>query len=180
MINLLPDAYKKTLDREHWLRIIATNCLFFCYVAVISLVLFFPSYILTKVRVDEAHMKNDTLQAQQGSVHDVTKTIQDLAAAAQKAREISPRLTTTSLHDLLGVLVDKPTGIRITEISYTNRTDTNQMVFVGKARTRESLTAFNKFLSARPEFSHVDIPISNFAKDSNFEFSATVTIKPPQ
>lgn len=177
MINLLPDAYKKTINHEHWLRVVATNCLFFCYLAAMSLVLFFPSYVFTKIRADEVHTEGQAVQAGDGT-RDVSKTIRELGVAAAKAREISARLTATSVHDVLHVLEGKPAGIRVVEISYTNHDDVNQLVLKGVARTREALTSFSKFLSAQAQFSAVDIPISNFAKDRNFEFTATVTIKP--
>lgn len=177
MINLLPDAYKKTIDHEHWLRVIATNCLFFCYLAAMSLVLFFPSYVLTKIRADEARVESQALQVGDGTT-DVSKTIRELGVAATKARELSSRLTTTSLHDVLHLLEGKPAGIRVVEISYVNHDGVNQLILKGIAQTREALTSFNKFLSGQSQLSAVDIPISNFAKDRNFEFTATVTIKP--
>lgn len=187
MINLLPDEYKKTIHREHQLRILTINALFFCYLALISLALFFPSYILTRVRVEEARAEGEAVAATVGGKQDVGKIVGELGVAAQIAREIGADLSAPSVHSLLKLLDGKPTGIRVTEISFAAQGAAgaadaaavgHELVLRGTARNRESLTSFNKFLSAQTQLSQVDIPISNFAKERNFEFTARVTVQP--
>ncbi len=179
MINLLPETYKTALAREYKMRLLGLSCLFISYALVISLVLFFPSYIITKIRADGVAAERARKTTTADPTKDVQATIASLSASAQTAQEMAARLPTTSLFEMVRALEGKSSSIRITEIAYNNRVAApEQIILKGVARTRESLTTFNRFLVALPFVSHVDIPISSFAKETNFPFSATLDVKP--
>lgn len=179
MINLLPDAYKVALAREYKMRFVGLALLFVCYALFISLVLFFPAYVLTSARAADTLNERNTQAAR--SQNDIQKTITDLGVAARLAGEMSSRKVHVSLFEVLKSLEGKPASIRIKEIAYTTQHteegDTVQLVLKGVARNRESLTTFNRFLSGQPVVSRVNIPISNFAKETDFEFTATADLK---
>ena len=73
----------------------------------------------------------------------------------------------------------KPPNIRIKNIVFDNERDPEPatITLIGIATDRESLRSFGRLMEARTEFSTVDLPVSNFAKEKDIEFSMLVTIK---
>ena len=178
MINLLPEKQKRVLAREYAFRLCGVACPFLCYGLLISLAFLFPSYVLTKARADDVANQNKAQMQSSDQDHNVPQTLAALATASQKATELSADISVLPLYDILRMLESHPSAVHITEMSYTNKSkDTPPALIInGTANTREGLIAFNTFLASSTELSNVDIPISNFAKDSNFQFSANADV----
>lgn len=179
MSNLLPKREQTLLKKEYSLRRIIVLLFLFSAVLGISFVLLFPSYILSRVNKTEAAIR---LQAAQRTMQ--TKSGDDISAsvrdAKDKARALQISQKMHSVYDLVRLFEKKSEEIKINEMYY-NRSEEGVVTLAikGKAGTRESLTAFRRQLEAQPEFLSINLPISNFAKDRNIEFSVDIVVKNP-
>jgi len=73
------------------------------------------------------------------------------------------------------VLLGKRPDIRITQILYVNDPALGKKISItGTAPSREVLLLFRQSLEDNPTFKNVDLPISNFVKGSNIQFSLSL------
>lgn len=73
------------------------------------------------------------------------------------------------------ILLEKIPSIKITRISYENNSPEGKKINIfGTAPSREVLLLFRRALEQNTSFKSVDLPISNFVKGSNIEFSLTL------
>ena len=148
------------------------------FALIISILLLLPSYFLSQVRANEAraelerskHVLDTEVQPE-----DVTK---EITAALRNANDLKPFTQPLSVYQLVRVFENKPTGIKITNISFTNGAPEQSKIIVeGKAPNRESLTTFGDLVEGRAEFASVELPVSNFVKEKDIDFSMTITVK---
>ncbi len=177
MINILPAQQKITLKKEYALRRLTVALGMTSVALLISFLLLLPSYFLSQVRAniikaDLEHSKRilDT-ELQPEAVTN------ELSAAIRDAADLKPFVPPDSVSELIGIFERKPATISITSFSFQNQIEQPVIVLQGKAADRESLTAFGKSLEERVEFASVELPVSNFVKESNITFSMTVTLK---
>ena len=70
----------------------------------------------------------------------------------------------------------KGEGIVIKSYSFNRKnTGISPIVVTGDAKTRAQLSAFRDALEMNPYFKTVTLPLSDLAKDSDIEFSITIT-----
>ena len=74
---------------------------------------------------------------------------------------------------LVDVTNSKGAGISITNLFYTKE----NLSITGIAESRETLLDFRRELEQKAYTETVDLPISNFAKDTNIPFSMNVAFK---
>ncbi|MDO8659129.1 MAG: hypothetical protein Q7K54_00850 [Candidatus Parcubacteria bacterium] len=73
------------------------------------------------------------------------------------------------------IVANKMSEIKITDISYENDTEKGKKVNIeGVAPSREALLSFRLALEGDKSFKQVDLPISNFVKGSNIQFSLSL------
>lgn len=72
------------------------------------------------------------------------------------------------------VISQKTAGIKIENISYENSVKGKTVKVQGIARSREQLLLFRRALEESGAFKEVDLPISNFVKGSNIQFSLSM------
>ena len=73
------------------------------------------------------------------------------------------------------IVVNKMPEIKITDISYDNDIEKGKKVNIeGIAPSREALLSFRLALEGDKNFKQVDLPISNFVKGSNIQFSLSL------
>lgn len=84
-----------------------------------------------------------------------------------------PKLT----HYLNIIFLNKTKTILIDDISYIDINEKNATITVnGKSATREALLTLVKNLQTSGVFLSVDLPISNYAKEKDLDFSIKLTI----
>lgn len=178
MINLLPKEYDKIVRREYAARRLVIIFLFIIILSLISAALLFPSYIMSKIYEGEATRTYETLVKAAGDPQNIEKLLRDLGAAAKTAGELSSDSFSVSAYELIRSLEAKSDSIKLIEISFINRSkDEAHLTLKGVAKTRESLTSFGKFLTSHPNLKDVDLPISNFAKESDISFIVTAGVQ---
>ena len=74
------------------------------------------------------------------------------------------------------ILSNKILSIRINEIFYTlDDQSAATITLAGVSSTREALVSFVKKLEDSGSFQAVNLPVSNFRKDKNIDFSISMT-----
>lgn len=106
---------------------------------------------------------------------------QDLLTWAQSLRvkvaALTPALSSPQPYEYFEkVLKSKPANVRITSFSYTKAG--NVLNAKGKAPDRQSLLQFQSNLVSSGDFSKVDFPVDNLAKESNIDFEFNITPLP--
>jgi hypothetical protein len=178
MLNLLPQEQKNLLKKEYSnRRIVVWLGLIMC-VLVISLILLAPSYFLTRMKAEQVRTELENTKRSLDAEMPPAEIVAELEAAVRHAEALKPLVKQQSLYELLQIFESKPNTIRITGLSFRGGTNGKSIIELkGKAVDRESLTGFGRALEGRAEFETVDLPVSNFVKEKDIEFSMIVTLK---
>ena len=179
MIDLLPEDQKKNVLREYRYRKYAV--IFFCLfvVALITLLLFIPSYILAVYKNNDANARfnvkpvETAVGTETSLKHEIDNANLDLTILGETGT------TTPVLSEMISMISkDKTADNVVTSISYSVLDNGKIKVDVsGVAKSRDSLSAFANLLSLEKGIAKVDIPISNFAKDTDISFSFSINSK---
>ncbi|MSU44870.1 hypothetical protein EXS45_01685 [Candidatus Nomurabacteria bacterium] len=187
MINLIPNKEKKEMVRGFYYRLIV---LFLLMISVSFLILFFsilPSYLLS---IAKNNIVNTKLKLQKNEpvplpdqqtltiIKDLDDKINLIESAASNKFIISQKV-------INAIVLRKLPDIKITDISYeanSSKTKGKKISIQGKkisiqgnAPSREVLLLFRLALESDTLFKQVDLPISNFIKGSNIQFSLSLT-----
>ncbi|MDP2705219.1 MAG: hypothetical protein U1D31_02645 [Patescibacteria group bacterium] len=176
MFNLLPEIEKKNIRTIYNDRRMVLSLLLLTITGVIAFLLIIPSFIMTKAKEAETVSQVGLLREALAS-----KDVDDLNNAITVARDEIKALqetngSTLSVHDLfLKVLSHKSANIRVTGLLYGTVGEKHEIVVNGIARDRESLLTFAQEIGKEQVFSDISLPVSNFAKNKDIEFSFSVT-----
>jgi hypothetical protein len=177
MANLLPKKEQNALKREYSLRRFDVILFLVCVVLAVSLILLFPSYILSKVRATNVSAELEIVKKATNAANPTDDLTLRLREAKEKAVTLQVFEKNLSVYDLIHTFETKSPSIKLKDISYTRGIDDVLITIQGRAGDRESLTTFQKQIKAYPNFSRVDLPISNFAKDKDIDFTMKITVK---
>jgi len=186
MINLLPQKHQELLNLRYRLNRLTIASYFVVALSLISLSFFAFGYFLTQERINIIVSQNNakeltTSDGEMMSGEDVSATIANLSQTSRLADEIDSKLSPSAVYETIQVLKSKPPSVHVYEMSYSNKLSADgpskTLILKGVADNRDGLVALGKFLDSVPEFKEVDLPISNFAKESNIDFSLIVTLK---
>lgn len=174
MINLIPNEEKKMKAKDFYFRLVVVSLAALGLALVIGLAAAAPSLLLSSIDKNFAESK---LVAQKSEP--ITATDEHLsaeAAALNGKLAIVERAETEkysiSRKVINEIVLRKMPDIRITRIWYENVPAGGRKVnIVGVAPSRERLLAFRRALEDDVAFKKVELPISNFVRGSNLEFS---------
>jgi len=177
MINLIPKEEKKEMAKGFYYRLAV---LFFVVVGISFLfacVAILPAYFLSLTGNNVAEEK---LAAQKGEPvplldQQTLATIKDLNSKLDLIEKIENNKFNVSQKVINTIILKKMSGIKITDISYENDSHNSppqgrKISIEGTAPSRSLLLSFRQALEDDPNFKQVDLPISNFVKDSNIQF----------
>ncbi len=173
MFWLLPENHRKKLIREYRLRLAIMFFLSLNILAVCALIFFIPVYTKVHWLQKNASFVENNLESNIKSENNpsVSKAVEDIKsnmniAALDNRSAVSP---------IIAVIQVKNSGIAITSFVYSYNSSGSSLAVSGVATDRQALTDFKNNLESQKIFETVDLPISNFAKDSDLPFSLTVT-----
>ncbi len=176
-MNLLPQKEKMENRREYFYRFSAGLTGAVLASLLIGGFALLPSYILIKIKQAELKINLVSLKNLNGA-DDGAEVYKILEATDQRVDFLSPQpalFLTAAAEKIAG---RKPAGVRIDGLSYhpqePAQTWSAAIALTGLATSREALVAFVKALQAEPTFSSINVPVSNFAKDRDIEFSLTL------
>jgi hypothetical protein len=174
MINLLPVEEKKKIAADYRVRI-ATFYLYSAgIILVIASVALLPSYFLASLKERLTSGKWESLKNLPVPEPD-KETVQGIKDVNAKTSLIqnSEKSKFPVLESAFDeVIYQKMPDIKLTAIDYEKDKDGVKKISLrGLAPDRERLLLFRQALEADKIFSKVDLPISNFVKGENIDFS---------
>ncbi|MEK7170654.1 MAG: hypothetical protein AAB767_05185 [Patescibacteria group bacterium] len=176
MSNLLPQTEKETIRREYRIRLaIVALWLLFAAVSIASALLI-PSYFLSSQKEKAASERFETLSANVRKEN--AAAIDSILSGAQSRLSLLSRIPPkVFFHEALTQVVSvKGSKISVEEISFTEGEDgTWKFIIRGRAGNRSALLSYAKALERAGIFKKADVPISDFAKDTDIAFSLLAT-----
>jgi len=174
MIDLMPTKEKKELIRAFYLRLTTVLFLVLGVCMLIASIALLPSYFLSiakensvneKLKIEKSEGVYAVNEQTLLQINALDKKLTLLERAEKNKFLVSERV-------IKQILSRKLSDVKITEISYRVVDTNGQTVTIkGTAPSRERLLLFRMALEQDPSFRQVDLPISNFVKGSNIEFS---------
>lgn len=174
MHNLLSPEEKKLVRREYYVRLASVFLVFVLCTLFIALFFLYPSYVISKQR-EVLAARNEEIFIQSVEVRDEEALSKIIASTKQKmdALEASEEKNVSAL--VKAVLEKKRPGIRVTDFTIKTEEGTRTITLGGVASSRIALRSFVKDLEAVSFFKDVRIPVSDYADETNIDFSIFIT-----
>ena len=154
------------------MRLIIVICWLIVFISLAGIALLLPSYLtaIGKVNIikSENQLKENSIQAlKDQNFNDKIKKIDySLSALKGSVNILSPRETYNKILNSL------PIGVSLGRYSYNLIDDNSASISIdGVAGNRDELVELQNRLKFNPEFSGIDIPITNFTKKKDLSFS---------
>ncbi len=177
MFNLIPQSLKGYIladYKERRIVVILVGVVFLILIAFVFLApslgyLFFEEKnILAEVEAMKSLDQFKKVDQVETSIKDANEQLRALLT------EVSPVDPIRAIERVIAV---KNSGVHITDMQYQEITATSSsLVMRGSADKRDALKQFVTNVQALPGFADVVLPVSNFAKDKDIDFSISVTI----
>jgi hypothetical protein len=179
MLNLLPKIQKKAIIREYRIRFIIMALVLLLMGEAIALVLMAPPYITASLRIgllnsQSAGLKVQTATAEANRLSDIVKQTNTYLAVLTASS--TPTGAALLLEHIIAV---KDANIRLTSFNYSGKGQ-QKLDIGGTASTRQALLDFVKKLKSLPGIVVSDLPVSDFAKSQDIDFSVNVTVADPK
>lgn len=180
MFTLLTQEKRQELLKRYRVRLALTVSIFLLILLLIGLVFLTPTYLAVKSEENTlTGIKANAKESIEGeSNQDIQKTLADL----KKDIDILKPEDTSVANIILLVTNSLSSGVKITNFYYSSgekladgEKGKSTLKIVGLANSRKTLIDFSKILETSDVFDDVDLPIGNLAKDSNINFSLTLT-----
>lgn len=178
VINVLPYENKKELKREYWMRYGTVVLNFILMISLISTLLLFPAYFLSSQKERLVEQKLEAFDRENPTLikNDINKIVTDIntkleiLSKAEGPWKLSERV-------INNILENRIQGITYSQILYSKKGTESLLEIRGVASSRDTLRNFKTILDNNPNFSRVDLPISNFLEKSNLNFTILITLK---
>lgn len=180
VVNILPLNEKKKLTFDYWMRftIMALNLV--SILGVLFILLLFPSYFLSKSREAIVDNQLQTFNQENPNItkEDISKTKNEINT---ELRTIVNSIPSYKISDKVinNILVSKTSGITFSQIivNKINGDNTQMIQIQGISKNRDSLRNFKTQLESNPNFTNVDLPVSNFLEKENLNFAISFIVK---
>ena len=177
MFNSLPNYLKEKVRSEYHLRLFVVVLSFIILLQISFLIFLFPSWLISLYKENEviSQVKKSDKLSLDSEIEVINSTVESINT---KLTTINSTLEYPKVIRLMdGILSKKTKDIYIKELAYTSLGETKARInLVGTGATRESLVFFVKKLEESRFFEKVDLPISNFTRDRNINFSINLTV----
>jgi hypothetical protein len=178
MINLIPTEERKKMTVDFYLRFVVVFLLLGSFTVFVACLAILPAYFLSSeknkvVDLKLAVQKNEPMplfgEQYLATVKDVNNKLGLVENAEKNKFIISEKVVSA-------ILLKKSPGVKITQLIYGNDTVGGRKInIIGTAATRDSLLSFRRALEDDDAFKNVDLPISNFVKDTNIQFNLSLS-----
>ncbi|MFA6515136.1 MAG: pilus assembly protein PilM [Candidatus Paceibacterota bacterium] len=188
VINVLPYEKKKILHREYWMRFFTILFNLIALSCMVAALLFFPSFFFSQSKEKLVENKLEVFNRENPDLtsSNIDKIIGDINSKldildkAKEPYQVSDRV-------LNSILSTKTAGITFSQILFnkdvikttdpTKKGDISVVEIHGVASNRDSLRNFKTALDNNPNFSEVNLPISNFLEKSDLIFTISIKMK---
>jgi hypothetical protein len=175
MINLIPPEAQRRITYEYGARVVTVCLLLWALAGVVVGVATLPSYLLVTERLQAVSVD---LAAATASADSDSAVSRALIVASEQARLLREAENTQRFSTLVAV-VEAAAGSGVSISSYDFGRDGQALrpvVVGGNAASRQALAAFRDALLAQPLVEEVNLPISNFARDRDIDFSLSISV----
>ncbi|HBA45691.1 hypothetical protein A2W67_01255 [Candidatus Nomurabacteria bacterium RIFCSPLOWO2_02_40_28] len=174
MINLIPNKEKKEMTRSFYFRLVVLFLVMLAVSAFIAFVAILPSYFLSSIKYNLISTKLEIQKKEVIATPDqkTLLAVKDLNTKLDLVENAEKNKFNISEKVINAIVSDKMPSIKITKIFYESDPEQGKKISIqGSAPSREVLLSFRRALEADSAFKKVDLPISNFVKGSNIQFS---------
>ncbi len=143
------------------------------FIASVAMV---PAYFISSIKENLANakldiQKNEVVPPLDQHTTDVIKDLNGKLTLVDNAEKSKFNISTRVIN---AILLKKIPEIKITSIVFNTSVTGSTINISGTAPSREVLLAFRRALEDDVAFKKVDLPISNFVKGSNIQFSLSL------
>ena len=179
MINLIPNQDKKKMAKNFYIRLTALSFAMFGICILFTSAALLPAYFMSLTKKNIAEEKLETQK--NNTVPELDKqslaTIKNLNNQLNLIESAQKNKFSVSKNIIQEILSQKMSDIKISQISYQiDPIKGKTITLTGLAPSRERLLTFQQALQADTNFKSVDLPISNFLKNTNIQFNLVLIL----
>ncbi len=170
-MNLLPETEKYVVDQELKSRKVASQFYILSFVLVVLSVLSLSIYFIEGAKYFEVKSKI-TQEVVPGNV-DFTDLLALPEALNSKVTILNAlNYSTSTLSYISAIIENKPSAVQVMGIAYKK----DSIIITGLSDTREALSIFINNLKESHVFEDASVPVSDFTKERNLEFTLTAIL----
>lgn len=176
MINLLPKHEKERIVRDFYLRFATVLFISISICILIASVLLLPAYfsLFTQKAAIEQKLVVQKNSPAPDSAEGNSIIIKEFNDRLNIIENINKNKFIVSTKIINEIILNKMPEVKITSINYSTDSISKKVIVSGIAPSREKLLLFRIALEDNVAFKKVDLPISNFVKGKNIQFSLTL------
>lgn len=178
LTNLLPEDRQKTLRHRYFLRLGVVAITFLILLICASAVLLLPTYVFLSSSANAKEIRLTSLESTTASSKDSTLSA-ELSALSGDSKLLGALSETPSVSAIIRLVLSIPRpGIVLSGFSYAPAEDkkANILTISGISATRDALRNYQLALQGAPFATSADLPVSVYAKDTEIDFTITVTL----
>jgi hypothetical protein len=180
LTNLLPPERLRALALNYYIRLGVVSLASVTVLTMAAAVLLIPSYVFldNSLRVKQERLAN----------MEAARSVTNESALTDRITQLSNEVGTlsalahahSSVQIARSILSISRTGIRISGFSYAPAVGKTPgtIALRGISQTRDNLRTYQSALQSAPGVASANLPVSAYAKDSNIDFTVTVTLAP--
>ena len=151
------------------------------FAVIIACVVLAPAYVLSGINESVSKSNLDTQSKISLTAVDQASisTAQDINGKLNLVESAENNKFIVSEKVINSIIASKSPNIKITRIVYVEKDESTGAKLVtisGIAPSREELLSFRQALEENSSFKNIDLPVSNFVKETNIQF--TLTLRP--
>jgi hypothetical protein len=178
LTNLLPTESKRAFRRSYFLRLTTIVLLFLALLGLINALLLLPTYLYARdeVNSESVQLNRLTKSLATSEEQEAQTELSNLQSEATYLEQLSATPTASAV--IQALLAVPHQGISLNGFIFTTSavaSSPNTMQISGVAGTREELLNYDQSLSALPFVTNANLPISDYASDSDIPFTITLT-----
>jgi hypothetical protein len=175
MLNLLTLEEKRSIKREYRVRVAAVIAAGLFFVSVFAIAGLLPAYfhVTVNLKIKNTDLENLAVSSEREGDDSVALALKstDTILSFIGNKDNDEKLATVLIQDTLKV---RPSGVRVTTLSF-DVSEGNKIITVrGIADTRASLIEFSRNLGNQPGFLAANVPAEDLAQATNIDFRLTV------
>jgi Tfp pilus assembly protein PilN len=177
MINLIPNEEKKKMAHSFYFRLAILLILMLSFAISFAALALVPSYIISEAKEKLIEEKLNSQKSEPVPVLDqaTSAAIQDLDMKLGLVEGLQSKTFLVSRDIINEILNSQVPNIKITTLFYDSGGVGGKKINIsGTANSRETLLLFRRSLESNPAFKSVNLPIENFVKGSDIQFSLNV------
>ncbi len=177
MFNLIPDSVKEKILKDYQRRRGVVWLFMTAVLSIVVLIFLLPTYVHVFFEVKNVSASVEIVKSslQLKEADEVVGTIKKTNEQLRTLFSASSSFKTSEIVER--ALKAKNSFIHITDIEYIEtKIGSSTLQLRGIADRRESLREFVTTLESIESFEKVELPVSNFAKDRDIDFSVTIRL----